>query len=1371
MMRRRQTPRVQYVFCCLVALLLASLVPTVMRAETREAQGGTGAAGSVTDDQSSSGGGTEGPSDDELPSGSENPDNSDNPNDPDDPENPEEPEAPAYDEPPTVEVERMSQTEGRCVDTRWFVCEHQRLHVTMTGAEVDMQQSTVLGVPLSQMLENEKVRFEVTDGIIVCEGWSSVQAESGCMTCSGDVTLLDGAYGLEALAEVYDAQGRHEAATLAAGSEGVTSLVVDTVAPAVSMDGTPDGAHVRERSQVFVKVEERHLGLLAATDATQQIVTITRDGEPHRTLTCAYSGAKEDDDAHTYAVSFDIEDEHRTDGVYEVVACVRDMAGNASAIVRRTVVVDTTAPTLDVSVTRRSDGRAVAHNEVVGEPVVAHLCVHEQHFSTDELNGGQPPVTVRVFAASGGSVQTVQTGMWHEATEAHSFVRDITFPDDGTYWFEVQGVDHAGNALVGTMDVSTDAAGTYRSPAFVIDQTDPVVTIELTPSPDTVTRFEDLSYYAKPVTATITVVDRTFDPNSSTITNSLGKEVVPTWVAKEGDADGQVTHVASCTFIEEHTGMGAGMKHLIACARDQAGNSCQSDPCSFVVDQTAPTVRSASVNKRPSWLGTGAGGADPVLFYNEQDGAATTLTIAMEDEFGLRDVWFDDPDHVYDVRVSHVHGKKEATASVRLRDQATHGMDHDTAFGRDVRLFVLDMAGNARVWTLDRNGRVVADREQSNQNVPLAGVEAFPEALVNDVTAPRVWLSGIVPGTYYATDQVLHVGVEEAGFAYLWRFAPNRVVATVSRRSGDASDVRSSQDIVVNALSGSAPSYGYDHGFGTDGHYAVAAQLEDAAGNRSEVVTIAEFTIDKTVPVLEVTWDNEDARNGSFYRAPRTATVRVTEHNFDATLVDIRTTGTSGGWSSAGDIHTCEVVFASDAPPSAPHRLAVAAKDLAGNEALSYQSPEFVIDTNAPAVTIERVVSSDDFMVADSDRQPLSDGTAFAEACMPIVTCSDDANLDQARVEVSLVSARSGTQVEGLSTIDEQDKNQVVIDWGNLGLDQSGMVERYRPDADDIYTLRAKAFDLAGNESDDVSVTFSINRYGSNYLFEGIDGLDQQEDGTWQGDPLLDAPRIVVHEINVSGMDEADEDAHVVTKEHAHATRAIARTDTDERAGYTLSANLSADGEESWSEYVYTIQAGNFGKGSDSDVGDGGQGRYRVDVSSVDRAGNHNTTMAYWDDEALQDGMPIAKQSTVEFTLDEDGPVIEDVMLPGPLTLGGDYTASFHVTDEVTLGERIEVLVDGERVDVCPEGSKEAVASDGAHAGQGTYTFAIEPKPLWFGRSLQIHVADYTGLETRAQTVQVDGYRLTTGVVEGVVATSVCLIVALVARAMTNRRG
>ena len=81
-------------------------------------------------------------------------------------------------------------------------------------------------------------------------------------------------------------------------------------------------------------------------------------------------------------------------------------------------------------------------------------------------------------------------------------------------------------------------------------------------------------------------------------------------------------------------------------------------------------------------------------------------------------------------------------------------------------------------------------------------------------------------------------------------------------------------------------------------------------------VTAKSFTIDKTAPTITVSYDNNSARNGNYYKADRTATVTIIEHNFDVNRVNVSFSADDkklpnmSGWSSSGDQHTATMLIA-----------------------------------------------------------------------------------------------------------------------------------------------------------------------------------------------------------------------------------------------------------------------------------------------------------------------------------------------------------------------------------------------------------------------------------------------------------------------------
>lgn len=141
-------------------------------------------------------------------------------------------------------------------------------------------------------------------------------------------------------------------------------------------------------------------------------------------------------------------------------------------------------------------------------------------------------------------------------------------------------------------------------------------------------------------------------------------------------------------------------------------------------------------------------------------------------------------------------------------------------------------------------------------------------------------------------------------------------------------------------------------------HESNAAYIEVTATDRSgNTKTSAQMLkIDVTKPQIEITFDNNNAVNGSFFHTARTATIQICEQNFDPSAVDIVVTRDGqpyecqlSGWTSDGDMHRASISFAEDGS----YRMEVRCTDLADNESDTVETPSFTIDQTPPALTIK----------------------------------------------------------------------------------------------------------------------------------------------------------------------------------------------------------------------------------------------------------------------------------------------------------------------------------------------------------------------------------------------------------------------------------
>lgn len=343
-----------------------------------------------------------------------------------------------------------------------------------------------------------------------------------------------------------------------------------------------------------------------------------------------------------------------------------------------------------------------------------------------------------------------------------------------------------------------------------------------------------------------------------------------------------------------------------------------------------------------------------------------------------------------------------------------------------------------------------------------------------------------------------------------------------------------------------------------EGDYTFAIACTDQAGNPNEPVHYADgtvaptaFTIDKTRPTISVTYDNNSALNGNYYNANRTATVVVTEHNFDASRVNITLRATDdgadialptvSGWTSSGDRHTATIAYRRDGL----YTFDIDVTDKAGNTSADFTEQTFYVDTTAPTLEITGV----------------ADRSANNGDIIPVVSYSDT-NYDDAQVNITLTGAmRKGVALDG-SYADQH--NGKVFTFKNFAKEK---------DVDDIYTLAATLTDKAGNTTEK-TILFSANRFGSTYA---LSAATEQLNGSYVQTPQ----DVVVTETNPDALQNIR-----ITLFKNNQT-IILQEGTD----YRIEVR---GGNGQWYEYIYTVLAKNFAD----------DGVYRLTFYSEDAAGN-----------------------------------------------------------------------------------------------------------------------------------------------------------------------
>ena len=459
-------------------------------------------------------------------------------------------------------------------------------------------------------------------------------------------------------------------------------------------------------------------------------------------------------------------------------------------------------------------------------------------------------------------------------------------------------------------------------------------------------------------------------------------------------------------------------------------------------------------------------------------------------------------------------------------------------------------------WT----GSITVDSAKNNSNDVRVVVYAKDNAandsegvakLKIDTTAPRIDVSydnnSADSNSYFKAGRTARIVVTERNFN------PDDVVVKITNTDGNISRI-SNWTKTVGTGNQDDTRWTATIPYTADGDYHFSIAYTDLAGNKCSgenyatgTVAAKSFTIDKTAPTITVSYDNNSARNGNYYKADRTATVTIIEHNFDVNRINVSFSAgdkklpNMSGWSSSGDQHTATIAYSSDGYYS----FDISVKDKAGNDSAKFNTQSFYIDKTAPTLEITGVKNN----------------SAYSGDILPVVSYSDD-NYDDNNVSIKLVGAnRDNVDLEGYYDDQINGKKFIFYDF-----------EKEKK-VDDIYTLTATLTDKAGNTSTK-SVVFSANRFGSTYAF---DSATKKLNGAYS----KSVKDIVVTETNVNKLNNIK----ITLFKNSDTIKLKNGTD------YRIDVE---GGNGKWYKYVYTIFAKNF---SDDGV-------YRLSFHSEDAAGN-----------------------------------------------------------------------------------------------------------------------------------------------------------------------
>lgn len=372
-----------------------------------------------------------------------------------------------------------------------------------------------------------------------------------------------------------------------------------------------------------------------------------------------------------------------------------------------------------------------------------------------------------------------------------------------------------------------------------------------------------------------------------------------------------------------------------ASAIDLAGNEADTKEVTAYVDTVAPVVNKISVNGVE--VSNNGGKYAVEAFGNSARRVEISASDISGDKSGisgLKSITYS----LYDE-----NGKEIRKETVNVSgNSASISFDISPNFKGHIKAFATDNVGNNGAKTKSRF--VVVENSSKHNETSSINIK-LPQTSKKDSSGNNLYNNDI-DVQFSVSDS--YSGVKSVSYTIKDRNGENTV--TVGDMSVDKSDENINTELSKTIKVGN-----------NENDIKLTVTIEDNAGNKSSKDVT--FSIDKTAPTIEVTFDNNNRnRNYSdseYYKADRTATVIITERNFNEADVKATIAGLSSGnptissfTTVAGSTpdqtkHVAKITFSKEAD----YTMSIDFTDMAGNRASQYKSNKFTIDKTKPVIS------------------------------------------------------------------------------------------------------------------------------------------------------------------------------------------------------------------------------------------------------------------------------------------------------------------------------------------------------------------------------------------------------------------------------------
>lgn len=936
------------------------------------------------------------------------------------------------------------------------------------------------------------------------------------------------------------------------------------------------------------------------------------------------------------------------DNDYVVYTKIADKAGNVTYASSDGFVYDDTKPVIDVSFVNNdaSNGKYFKNDRTI------NVVITEHNFDAAKVvvditakNAAGADVTIDDYAAFAKNPDN-----WTHSGDVHT-LKGMKLSADANYTFAISCTDKAGNTNAPVV-YSTDSVATNE---FTIDKSKPDAELvieglvkDATSSwkESWKTENDDVTDQNDRVSDVLTSIDfnnRWSNSNakvSATSTDNLSGVDYIEYFRTEN----VVTDITADNIVWSDSTKDSNTKDAFAFEVapnekfivyahivDKAGNDVYLSSNGVIVDDKEP----GGDNYSPE-IDITLPEANKNGIYNEDD----TVKV----EFKVVEPKYSGADNKVDTGI--YSGIKEIKYVIKAEDiNAIEEKAFDLTNGS-----VKDNNGLISSWT----GSITIDKDKFNSNNVVVLITAIDNAgnvhtsttkvgdIKIDVTAPVINIeydnNAADSESFFKVKRTATITITERNFA-----DNDDIKVTITNTDGTIPKISAFKKVEGTDVEGNGDNTKWEATivYEADGDYTFAIAYTDLADNvcADEDIdfvqgTVAgdKFTVDNIDPTIKVAYDNNSALNDKFFKANRTATITIVEHNFNVDRVEfvrdsfLDTKDINDPeikWEHNGDTHIATIVYDADGD----YIFDVTMTDMAGRE--------------SGAANYGDTVAGKEFTVDKTIAKPsitgVENGKAYKNDVIPVISL-DDVNF--AEYEAVLTRTRKGEK-----NVDVTDKFINAITTNAKGGSATNDKFEKIADNDGIYTLKVTMSDKAGNTEEE-TITFTVNRFGSVYDFGEYLTKLVANGGSFEQKITED---IVLTEYNPDRL-VADSLVIEITRD--------GKPIEDVKYDVTPVINDQvAIGESGWFQYSYTINKENFAA----------DGIYKIAISSKDATGNTPENSNFEDKNIL-------------FRVDSTTPEITSITgLEEDIINAQEVTVKYTIFDAIGL-KSVTVYVDGKKV-------------------------------------------------------------------------------------------